>query len=352
MSEQDTTQIQKTRPKPVQIQSGNKGISLRNTDEMWQWALYVNQAGITPDTLDSPAKIIVAIQYGLEIGLTPMVALNSIAVIGGKPSIYGDAGLAMVYKSGMMEYIEETVEGEGDSMVATCTVKRQGQPNPVVRVFDVAKAKTAQLWGKKGTWSSHPDRMLKYKARAFALRDTFPDILEGLHLYEELVGEVEEHLPAPTCDTPKRADRKPVEASVVEEAPDTPQGEIVDPETPTDVSEAPEEAVEPACEQTRDMMYSGVVNTFNDLINEANPRLSFNRMGRLFQSFASFVLMIDAKELPATNTWTVDMLQKLNTALADGLPAAIAEMIIRLNITLLLSELSILFILPFVSVFF
>ncbi len=331
MSEQDQTQIQKTRPAPVQIQSGNKGITLRNTDEMWQWALYVQQAGITPDTLDSPSKILVAIQYGLEIGLTPMVALNSIAVIGGKPCIYGDVGLAMAYKSGMMEYIEETVEGVGEDMVATCTVKRQGQPNPVVRVFDVAKAKTAGLWKKKGTWTSHPDRMLKYKARAFALRDTFPDILEGLHLYEELIGEVEEQLPAPTCETPRRADRKPVDSSPVEPAPQTREQEIVDTVASQDATTAPDEAPADATEtadpETLKTMYAGVYNTFTDLVSEVNPNLSLGKFERLFVEFATFVLMLDAKDLPTEDSWTMPLLTKLNDSLKSGLPEPVRAMI-------------------------
>ncbi len=329
MNEQNTA-IQKTAAKPVQIHAGNKGITLRNTDEMWQWALYVQQAGITPATLDTPSKIIVAIQYGLEIGLTPMVALNSIAVIGGKPSIYGDVALGMVYKSGKMEYIEETVEGEGDNMVATCTVKREGQPNPVIRKFDVAKAKTASLWKKKGTWTSHPDRMLKYKARAFALRDTFPDILEGLHLYEELLGEVEEHLPAPSCDTPKRADRKPVENTYTEPEPESPQEEIVDPPASQEPTQAPEEQAqaEPADEETLKVMYAGVYNSFTDLLSGLNAKLTLNKMNKLFLQFAAFTLsMSSADDLPPTDKWTVDMLTALNDALANGLPEAIQAMV-------------------------
>lgn len=321
MTEQAITKA----PKPVQIHAGNKGISLRNTDEMWQWALYVQQAGITPETLNSPSKIIVAIQYGLEIGLTPMVALNSIAVIGGKPSIYGDVALAMVYKSEMMEYIEETIDGTDEKMVATCTVKRNRQPNPVVRTFSVDQAKQAGLWKKKGTWTTHPDRMLKYKARAFALRDTFPDILEGLHLYEELVGEVDEHLPAPTCETPKRAERKPVDSSVVESP-----GETIteSPETYTEQPETTALESEPADPATLKVMYAGVFNTFTDFVSELNTKMSLGKQQRLFGEFASFALSLSkSDDLPPKEAWTFDMLTTLNDALANGLPEAIREMI-------------------------
>ena len=52
--------------------------------------------------------------------------------------------------------------------------------------FTIADAKTAGLWSKGGTWKTHPKRMLKYKARAFALRDKFPDALNGMHMKEEI----------------------------------------------------------------------------------------------------------------------------------------------------------------------
>jgi hypothetical protein len=43
----------------------------------------------------------------------------------------------------------------------------------------------AGLWTKT-VWASYPKRMLKYRARAYALRDIFPDVLEGLYLKEEI----------------------------------------------------------------------------------------------------------------------------------------------------------------------
>jgi hypothetical protein len=37
--------------------------------------------------------------------------------------------------------------------------------------------------------------MLKYKARAFALRDQFSDVIHGLHLKEEMEGEMKDITP-------------------------------------------------------------------------------------------------------------------------------------------------------------
>jgi hypothetical protein len=111
--------------------------------------------------------------------------LQSIAVVNGRPSIYGDAALAVVKASPLCEYVTETVDGEGDRMVATCTAQRRGDPSPTVRQFSVADAKQAQLWGKPGPWTQYARRMLQMRARGFCLRDAFPDVLRGLVTAEE-----------------------------------------------------------------------------------------------------------------------------------------------------------------------
>jgi hypothetical protein len=49
----------------------------------------------------------------------------------------------------------------------------------------VAEAKKAGLWGKQGPWTQYPRRMLQMRARGFALRDAFPDVLRGLVTAEE-----------------------------------------------------------------------------------------------------------------------------------------------------------------------
>lgn len=148
----------------------------------------------------SPAKIAAAIYFGYEIGLLPMQALQSIAVINGKPSIYGDAALALVRGSGQMEDFEETYEGgeffNSDGSVnknyrAVCKVTRKGAKRPTVSEFSIGDAQMAELWNKAGPWKQYPKRMLKMRARAFALRDEFTDILRGIGIAEE----VQDHEP-------------------------------------------------------------------------------------------------------------------------------------------------------------
>lgn len=142
---------------------------------------------VPKDYKGRPENVLVAMQWGAEIGLKPLQSLQNIAVINGRPSIWGDAALALVQNRADCDDIHETIEGSGDARTATCTIKRKGR-SPVVRQFSVAQAKTACLWGKQGPWTQYPDRMLQMRARGFAQRDAFPDALRGLNLAEELIG--------------------------------------------------------------------------------------------------------------------------------------------------------------------
>ena len=174
-------------PRPA-LPSGGKvrAIVPQSMDEAYRLAKAVCIAAMAPKGLDTPEKAMIAIMHGMEVGLTPMAALQRIAVVNGRPTIWGDGAMGLVRGSGLCEYVRETVAGDGDRMTATCEAKRRGEAEPITRTFSVADAKAAGLWGKAGPWQQYPKRMLQMRARAFALRDGFADVLGGLYLREEI----------------------------------------------------------------------------------------------------------------------------------------------------------------------
>jgi hypothetical protein len=148
-----------------------------------------------------PQDIMVCVQWGYELGLAPMQALQNIAVINGKPSVYGDAMAALVQASPVCDGIDETfegVEGTGE-FAAVCIARRKGR-QPVTIKFSVNDAKRAGLWNKQGPWTQYPKRMLQMRARGFALRDAFPDVLKGLISAEEAADYPDDAKPRPIKD--------------------------------------------------------------------------------------------------------------------------------------------------------
>jgi hypothetical protein len=219
----------------------SKGFAPATLGEAMKFSEMLSASQMVPRQYQGkPQDILVAVQWGYEIGLAPMQALQNISVINGKPSVYGDAALALVQASPVCEDIQEYMENEDtDTMVAVCVAKRKGR-TPVTGRFSIDDAKRAGLWGKQGPWVQYTKRMLQMRARGFALRDAFPDVLKGLITAEEAMDYPEQEAkdvtpprpsnpldalapPAPIAATPT-----PIEAAVatvVEEVEELPSGD-------------------------------------------------------------------------------------------------------------------------------
>lgn len=184
-------------PAPKQlVPIGNRGIAPSSMDDLYRFATAVAKSGLAPKGIETPEAIFVALEMGLEVGLPMMAALQNIAVINGRPAIWGDAQLAVVRSTGELALFEEWYEEAGkrlprnpaaftDATTAVCRVQRSGY-EAAETAFSVADAKRANLWGKAGPWTQYPARMLKHRARSFALRDQFGDALRGLRTVEEV----------------------------------------------------------------------------------------------------------------------------------------------------------------------
>ncbi len=156
------------------------------------------------------------IDLGRHVGLNPFASITQICVINDRPTIYGDAVIGLVRRSGLLEDFEETYDGEGDDMTAVCRVRRKGAKRDRVEKFSVADAKRANLWGKKGPWQEYPRRMLMYRARGFCLRDEFADVLGGLAIYEEVMdtpAEPRESIPTAVVTVSPPVASKPTETN-------------------------------------------------------------------------------------------------------------------------------------------
>jgi len=202
-----------------------RGLALASFDDAFRFSKMVAASDFAPkDFRGKPESCLLAIQHGSEIGLSPMQSLQNIACINGRPAIWGDAALAVAMASPVCESVTETIDGEGENMVATCTAKRRGYEKPTVVRFTVADAKKASLWGKSGPWTQYPRRMLQLRARGFALRDAFPDVLKGLVTAEEAQdypttpAKTEPVVVRPKFDTPaeERADPFEVAKAAIE----------------------------------------------------------------------------------------------------------------------------------------
>ena len=158
-------------------------LSPRNFEQALTFSDYLADSDMAPkDFKGKPGNCLIAMQWGAELGLKPLQAMQNLAIINGRPSLWGDAVIALVRSSPLCEWVQESDDGN----TATCRVKRRGEPEQA-RTFGVDDARTAGLLGKAGPWTQYPKRMRQMRARAFALRDVFPDVLRGLPVAEEIM---------------------------------------------------------------------------------------------------------------------------------------------------------------------
>ena len=226
--EQNQQLVQATKEK-APVPFNQRGIVIHDLDTLWRFSTLIARSGLAPKGMETAEACCIAIQMGMEVGLTPMAALQNIAVINGRPALWGDAQLAVVRGGNALDRFaeEETndlldptfralcLEDEPDKRKAlrlelakaqakldrtkddygfTVFVRRKGADGSFYR-FTVADAKQAKLWQRRGRdgqdtpWVTHPARMLRFRARSFALRDSFGDMLRGFKNAEEVMDE-------------------------------------------------------------------------------------------------------------------------------------------------------------------
>jgi hypothetical protein len=162
----------------------------------------------------------IAIQFGAELGIPPLQSLQNIAVINGKPGVYGDVGKALLLGKGF-GIEERDIKDVETKQEAWCKITRPKHLNPTnqpptERTFSVANAKTAGVWGVN-VHKTHPFRMLAWRAFWFAARDAAADVLKGIGGIEELESYKVDAVETTTVDAPREVT--------------TPAGDVVDTKT-------------------------------------------------------------------------------------------------------------------------
>lgn len=169
--------------------TGSRVVIINDYNEAYNLAKMIAKTDFAPKNYrNKPEDIMVAMLFGMEVGLPPIASLQNIAVINGQPTLWGDGMLALIENSGLLEDYNYSYGGTPyeDDYRAIVTIKRKDKSAPLVYEFSVGDAKKAGLWDRKDNWKNYPKRMLLNRARSFALREGFPDILKGFKSREEM----------------------------------------------------------------------------------------------------------------------------------------------------------------------
>jgi hypothetical protein len=166
---------------PLSRNSQNASIYLPDTkSDAYKFAMSFANSMFCPKVYQGkPDDVYLAMAYGAQIGLNPLLAVQNIAVVNGRPSVYGDAMTAIVMGHPETQAYEDGYKADG---TAYCKITRKGKT--VYREFSEAMARRAGLWGKD-IWAKYPERMLLWRAKGNAIRDLYADVLMGMWSVEE-----------------------------------------------------------------------------------------------------------------------------------------------------------------------
>lgn len=183
----------------------------------------------------SPANTIVALEMANRMGVSPLMVMQNLDIIHGRPAFNAKFTVAMINGTGKYTPMRYRYTGEGDkrSCVAYCKELSTGETldGPPV---SVEMAKKEGWYGKQGSkWPTMTDLMLMYRAGAFWSRMYEPGITMGILTTEE-VHDISETTASPAAPVaPASGDEIAEKLSKRSKTKTQPEEAVIVSETPT-----------------------------------------------------------------------------------------------------------------------
>lgn len=168
-------------------------------DQVWRLAIMFSKAEhmVPADYRGKPEAVATAILWGMELGLSPINAVQGICNIKGRAALWGDhlKAVAMSHPD-YVDCIEELLfdtntppDKPAAEIGYRVTAKRKGRADVVRQftIFDAAKAGLITRANGEGPWAKFQVRQCMFRARSWALRDQFPDALRGIYSADEAI---------------------------------------------------------------------------------------------------------------------------------------------------------------------
>jgi hypothetical protein len=191
-----------------EVQVSNLETSLTKLDgftsveDMKKWATAAIDSGLLPHSITEPEQVMVIVQHGKELGLSPFVAINNIHVISGRPTV-SSAMLGSLLKKRDVEWTwdEDFVLVKNDK--GEVEVAPDNAPNRRTTIHFYWKSKVTDrvmeapfsvTWAqfvlsdlvKRDNWKKMPKEMMRARCLAFATRALFPEVMSGLYTEVEI----------------------------------------------------------------------------------------------------------------------------------------------------------------------
>ena len=228
--------------------------TVQGFESLQRIATLFSKSTIVPDKFkNNVSDCAIAIEMAGRLKASPLMVMQNLYIVYGTPSWSSKFLISTFNQCGRFEPITYREVGKKNTntwgMQAISADLRTGQAleGPVVTI-EMAKAEG--WYNKNGSkWRTIPELMLRYRAAAFLIRTTAPEISMGLMSSDEVEDSHEEQLDIPTDEIKKNANTKTIDVHPIPDdegepdIPETPRPEVPQPkpETPNHKEEPKEE---------------------------------------------------------------------------------------------------------------
>lgn len=194
---QEKKQVETQKPVTA-IALDNSGlIKAKDSSELFREADLMLKSNAVPACYKTVPQVIMAIQMLRALKVPVASGLRNTMLINNVVAIWGELIPAVIFNSGELEWMyvksynkdyEEICMAnknlDDESVMAVCTIQRKGFPLPTEKSFTIDEARRAGL-ANKSIWKLYPKVMLERRARSFAAKEVFPDVLSGVAIAED-----------------------------------------------------------------------------------------------------------------------------------------------------------------------
>ena len=157
----------------------------------YRTAVMLSKSGLVPDSYrNSPENCLIAIDLANRQGLSPMMVMQNLYVVKGKPAWSGSFCAAAINGCGKFTPLEYVFVGEAGTLSEGCfaqATRLLSRSQCVSDTITMQMAKDEGWLDKSGSkWKTMPRQMMMYRAASFFARAHCPEVLLGIQTIEEV----------------------------------------------------------------------------------------------------------------------------------------------------------------------
>lgn len=170
------------------IATVNTGVNgLEMMEKALKFSEIMAQADIIPTHYrGKPANVFIAVQSALRMNLDPMQIMQNTFVISGKLGMVTAFAISLANQSGLFDSgIRYRIDGSGEDLKVTAYTNLKKTGEEISYTITMKEAR-AEGWTKNAKYQSLPELMLRYRAATLLIRTHVPEVLNGMHMVEEI----------------------------------------------------------------------------------------------------------------------------------------------------------------------